>query len=197
MTITRTAMLAATLLGTLSACGGGGSGEAGSGAPAGSGASAAGAKPGATTAAGGGKLIHVKQSKDECTFELDAPEALKESAQDGMSVTLKGTSFSFQGFAGASLYGLDQLTGLATMGKSEPPVVKESANGVNLVVTRNATPSDPVYAVMGQGEEASYKGRPSPLGCSFLCSGAKDKEAEVLAMCRSVRIAYDASKTPK
>ena len=174
-----------------------GCGQSGGEAPGPSGSGAAGTRGAPTTtgaAAPGGKLVHVQQSKDECTFDFDAPEALKETATDGMSFTLKGAAFSFQGFAGSSLYGLDQLAGLSTMGSKDAPVVKETANGVNLVVTRNQTPAEPMFGVMGHGEEASHAGRDSPLGCSYLCSGPKDREADVLALCRSVRIKYDSAK---
>lgn len=188
---TRISLLAAALAAGLCGCGNG-SGEAP--AQSGTGAAATGATAGAKSGAGGGKLVHVKQSKDECTFEFDAPEEMKESAKDEMSFTLKSASFSFQGYAGSSLYGLDQLAGLSAMSSKEPPVVKETANGVNLVVTRNATPSEPIFGVMGHGEEASYKGREAPLGCSFLCGGTKEREADAIALCKSVRITYDASK---
>lgn len=192
MTNTKIHVAAAVLVAGLLGCGN--SDQAPSSGAAATGTGAAGTK--ATSAApGGGKLVHVKQSKDECTFELDAPEELKESAKDGMSFTLKSASFSFQGFSGASLYGLDQLTGLAMMGSKDAPLVKESASGVNLVVKRVPTPSEPVFGVMGQGEEAASPKR--SLGCSFLCGGTKEREADAIALCKSVRITYDASKAPQ
>ncbi|MBK8254906.1 MAG: hypothetical protein IPK82_19880 [Polyangiaceae bacterium] len=153
------------------------------------------ANPGATgtgaVAASSGKTVHLKHVQDECTFDVDAPEALKESQKDGMSTTYKGTNFWFQGFAGSAHYGLEQLTGLATMGSKEPPVYKGTANGVNLVITR-APQADANSKVLGQGEDSDK--HESGLGCSYLCGGPAEREADVIAMCKSVKIQYDKSK---
>lgn len=172
-----------------------GSAPAGSGAPAAgvSGSPAAGVSGAPAKAAGGGKLVHHKQTKDECTFEFDAPEELKPTEKDGMSFTLASASYSFAGFAGASLYGLDQLAGLTTMGTKDTVLVKETANKLNLVVTRSEKPpSDPIKFIGGHGEEAEHEGR--QLGCSYLCWGTKEREAETVAMCRSVKITYTEEK---
>lgn len=163
---------------------GSGSSETTSTASAGANAAAA---PGANR-----KLVHIKQSKGPCTFEFDAPESLKETKRDGMSFTLESSAFSFDGFEGSSLYGMDQLAGLAAIGGKSEVISKGTANGINLVITRFPTPSNPVVAVTGHGEEANVKDR--QLGCSFLCNGIKEREADVIAMSKSVRISYDASK---
>lgn len=171
-------------------CGNGNSGSA----PAGSGAPAAGGS-GAPQAAAGGKLVHHKLTKNECTFEFDASEQLKPAEKDdGLSVTVQSATFEFAGFSGASLYGLDQLSGLALMGsKDDTVLVKETANNLDLIVTRSAKPpSNPVKFISGMGEEANVKDR--QLGCSYLCSGTKEKEAETVAMCKSVKITFTPEK---
>ena len=185
MTISKAALtilFGAALMG----CGNSGSGSA----PAGSGAPAAGVSGAPQAAAGGGKLVHQKVTKEECTFEFDAPEQLTSSGKDdGMSVAVHSASFEFMGYHGSSVYGLDQLTGLTVMGTKDTVLVKETANAMNLVVTRSEKPpSDPIHFITGHGEEADIGER--SLGCSFLCWGTKEKEAETVAMCKSVRITF-------
>lgn len=109
-----------------------------------------------------------------------------------MSTSFKGASVWFTGYAGTSNYGLDQLAGLATMGSKEPPAYKGTANGVNLVITANPKAS-PESFFLGQGEEEKLDGG-RRVGCSFSCGGTKEREAEVLALCKSVRISVDATK---
>lgn len=179
MTMSRVAL--AIVFGTaFLGCGNGGSGSS----PAGSGAPPA--------AAGGGKLVHHKVTRDECTFEFDAPEQLKPAEkEDGLSTMVHTASFEFAGFSGASMYGLEQLAGLSLMGTKDTVLVKETANNVNLVVTRSEKPpSEPNKFIGGHGEEAETGNR--QLGCSYLCWGTKEKEAETVAMCKSVRIQYKA-----
>ncbi|MFO0592745.1 MAG: hypothetical protein U0441_34700 [Polyangiaceae bacterium] len=169
----------------LMGCGNGSSGSA----PVGSGAPAAGNSGAPQAAAANGKTVHQKLTKDECTFEFDAPEALKPGKEDGMSIDANGASFEMMVYAGASLYGLDQLAGLTLMGTKDTVLVKETANNINLVVTRSEKPpSDPNKFIGGHGEEANPGDR--QLGCSYLCWGPKEKEAETVAMCKSVRIQY-------
>lgn len=178
--------LALVLMLSASGCGNGGaaSGQASSsGQPAASGAPAA--------APGGGKTTRFKHVQDECTFELDVPEALKQTDKDGMSTTYKGPTVWFQGFAGTANYGLKGLVGLTTMGGSPPPTYQGTANGVNLVIG-SSPKAPPENAVMGHGEEESIGSR--SVGCSFLCGGTKAREAELIAMCKSVRITVDTSK---
>lgn len=165
--------------------------DAAPGAASGSPSAAAAGASGAPAAAGG-KTVHIKRSFEECTFELDAPEELKDKEKDGISFTIAGPSFAFRGNAGQTMYGLDGLAGLMRMGDTEPPLFKGTANGVHLVIGRNPNASDPINGVSGNGEEAEHKER--QLGCSFMCSGVKTREAELIAMCKSVRITYDKSK---
>lgn len=186
MTMSRAAL--AILFGTaLMGCGNSGS----SSAPAGSGAPAAG-NSGApqAAAAGGGKLVHQKVTKGACTFEFDAPEQLTPTGKDdGMSVAVRSASFEFMGYHNSAVYGLEQLKALTLMGKKDTVIVAEAAADKTLVVTRSVDPSsDPVRFISGHGEEPHLVER--DLGCSYLCWGTKEKEADAVAMCKSVRIQY-------
>ena len=67
----------------------------------------------------------------------------------------------------------------------------DSSGVYKMVIGRNPNASEPTHGVSGNGEE-DIKGRST--GCSFSCGGVKDREADVIAMCKSVRITYDASK---
>ncbi len=168
------------------ACGGKPDGAAGS---ATAGASAKAPAGSASAAAKDAKLKHVQA---ECTFELDPPEELKQGDADGMSTTFKGKTVWFTGFAGSAIYGLESLTKMLTVKDAPPPFHAATANGINLVI--GAKPSaPPENAVMGHGEEEKLTGDRAT-GCSFLCGGTKEREAEVVAMCKSVRIKVDMSK---
>jgi hypothetical protein len=137
------------------------------------------------------RLVHTKITKDECTFDLDAPEVLAKTGSDGVSVSYAGKLVSFQGFAGASL---DDFDLAASSDKPEDTLYYDKAGDPQLVVARIPTASEPLNAVMGSGNEKKPEDRKSGLGCSFICTGTKAAEGDAVAMCRSVKITYDAKK---
>ncbi|TKC97248.1 hypothetical protein [Polyangium fumosum] len=151
------------------------------------------AKGASSAAPAAGKLVHVTFTKNECTFDFDTPEALKEKTSDAVSVTYEGASFGLQGFSGAALYKLEGLVGQLALWHKKTPTYQGTEGGVNLVIAPRDTPMSPLHAIGGHGEEAADRS----MGCSFLCNGTKEREADVIAMCKSVRIKYDASKAPK
>lgn len=137
------------------------------------------------------RLVHSKITKDECSFDFDGPEVLAKTASDGVSVTYAGKLVSFQGFAGASL---DDFDLIASSDKPEDTLYYDKEGDPQLVIARVATPSTPLNEVMGSGNEKKPEDRKSGLGCSFMCTGTKAAEGDVVAMCRSVKINYDAEK---
>ncbi|NUP08193.1 MAG: hypothetical protein HOW73_19260 [Polyangiaceae bacterium] len=147
-----------------------------------------------------GKLVHVKRAQDECTFDFDVPEEMKEAAKDGMSFTLESESFSFVGFAGTTLNrepkhvfdmmqdkdnykdlyrGTDTGTVLAIMTHKEPPPADAKDK----------------HAISGMGTEPYAEGRST--GCTFNCTGVASRQAEAVALCKSVKITVDKSKIPE
>jgi len=161
---------------------------------------AAAAKP--TAAAAGaeskGPLVKAKVSKDECTFEFAAPEELKQTTSDGVSVTYESASFSFTGFAGADLKSESTfLPYIKSIGGDEP-IDSGRVDGVQWAITVSKTPAKPIYAVYGSGGEVYGRRESSKsLGCAFSCTGTKEHQADVIAMCKSVKISVDESKIPK
>ncbi|MDI3292007.1 hypothetical protein [Polyangium sp. 15x6] len=157
------------------------------------GSSTSSASPAAAPAqAKSGSLVHTTFTKDECTFDFDAPEALKEKSSDGLSVSYESASFKFDGFAGSALYRLEGLVGQHKLYNKNPPVYQGTDGGVHVVVARIDTSSSPLSGIQGRGEEAATRST----GCSFICSGVKEREADVIAMCKSARLKYDESKVP-
>jgi hypothetical protein len=137
------------------------------------------------------KLVHNKVTMDECTFDFDAPEALQKTKSDGTSITYAGKLTGFQGFVGASL---DDFDGIAATKKPADTLYFNKDGDPQLSVARVSTATDPLFGVMGNGNEKRPENRKSGLGCSFLCSGTKAAEGDVVAMCRSVKITYDEKK---
>lgn len=154
-------------------------------APTSTAAPAAAAAPAAVWA----KTVHIKRTQGECTFELDAPEELKESAKDGMSFTLESASLSFQGFDGTDLHSkpehaLDMFHG------QYRDVYRGAENGVQLAIVTAidvAKDKSGKHSISGMGGEPYSSQR--NLGCTFICDGARQREADVLKLCKSVRIA--------
>jgi hypothetical protein len=103
-------------------------------------------------------------------------------------VNLASSSFEFTGQADMGLLGLE-LMELQHTGAG-PILHKGTENGVSLMITRDPKSSD-TTAIVGKGEEAAT-GRKR--GCFFLCSGVKEREADVVKMCKSVRIKRGGSK---
>jgi hypothetical protein len=159
-----------------------------------------GAKPGASAAttdpAPAAGLVAAKRSMEECTFELLAPEALQEKTTDAVSFTLEGSSFMFQGFVGQSLRS-EPTHPLDDMLKGGQFVeVYRGKQGTQLLTVLKAgdkaPKGDPKSVVTGYGSEPYQSG--VALGCSFLCGGPASREADVVAMCKSVKITVDQAK---
>lgn len=175
-----------------------GSGAPASGAPAsgaaGSGTAASGAaKP---AAAGGGKLFHVTRTQGECTFDFDAPEEMKESTKDGMSFTLTSTSFEFVGFDGTTLHSKPEHA-LDSLKDQFKEVYRGTENGIQVTVVTTVKEDKPAtdkHVVSGMGGEPYSNER--SLGCTFICDGIRAREADVIAMCKSVRIKVTPEKKP-
>lgn len=165
---------------------------AGSSAPAGSGAAAASGAPAATKFSG--KTVHVKRTQGECTFDFDSPEEMKEKTKDGMSFTLESASFSFVGFDGTTLHSKPEHA--LDLDKSFKEVYRGTENGVQLTVVIPVKYERPVDVndVSGMGGEPYSNER--SLGCTFLCGGARDRQADAIAMCKSVRITVTPEKKP-
>ncbi len=131
---------------------------------------------------------HIKRSQGECTFELDAPEALKETQKDGLSFTLSNDDFAFSGFEGQTLEPTPSSTFDMYKGEYED-VYRGTSAGLNLAIVKQKKDDgkgNKNAQISGSGGEVYKDGR--NLGCTFLCSGARSKEAAVVAMCKSVRI---------
>ena len=168
------------------------SGAAASGAAQASGTPAsAGARP-----AAGGKTFHIQRTQGDCTFDLDAPEELKESEKDGMSFTLESESFAFTGYDGTTLHSkpahaLDMFEG------QYKDIYRGTENGVHLAIVTSVKGDKPAtdkHAISGMGGEPYASGR--SLGCTFSCDGVKAREADVVAMCKSVRIKVKPEQNP-
>jgi hypothetical protein len=146
-----------------------------------------------------GPLVKAKISKDECIFEFSAPEELKQTDSDGVSVTYKSGSFTFTGFAGSDLKSPDTFIPYVKMlGAGEDPIASGREDGVQWAVTLSKTPAEPFYGAYGSGgEEYGRRKSSSSLGCSFACTGTKERQGDVIAMCKSVKISVDESKIPK
>lgn len=166
-----------------------------SGAPAGSGAAAASGAPAAPGAAkGSGKTVHIQRTQDDCTFDFDAPEEMKEKTKDGMSFTLESASFSFVGFDGTTLHSKPEHA--LDLDKNFKEVYRGTENGVQLTVViplKYERPVD-VNDVSGMGGEPYSNER--SLGCTFLCGGVRDRQADAIAMCKSVRITVKPQTKP-
>ncbi len=71
-------------------------------------------------------------------------------------------------------------------------------DGVQWAVTLSKTPSEPFFGAYGSGgEEYGRRKSSSSLGCAFACTGTKEHQGDVIAMCKSVKISVDESKIPK
>lgn len=176
----------------LAACSGDHTGSAApgaSGAPASSGAAQA-------PAAAGGKTIHQKLVQGECTFEFDAPEQLKQTAKDGVSTTLSSDNYEFVGFEGAQLHSQNEhpLDSMKDRFKEVYRNGPKGENGVQVAVLIDTKPSDPPgnHDISGAGGEPYSNDR--NLGCRFSCDGIRTKQAEVIAFCKSVKIAVAPEK---
>ncbi len=167
----------------LSAC----SKDAATGA-AGSASATAGASASAAAKSGDKKTVTIKQSYDECTFEFEAPEELKETARDGMSFTLGSSSFEFIGYVGQSLR--SEPSHPLDMFKDDYEVLhKGTEKGVGLKIVKAKKPNPgatPTSAIGGWGAELYRSGH--SLGCGFSCNGVAEREADVIAMCKSVKL---------
>jgi hypothetical protein len=180
-----TAICVATLLASTSACSSKGSSAQASASPA----SASPASASASAAPAAGKLVHATIVKGECTFDFDAPEALKKADEDGVSVRYDGASFSFTGYRGAAL---DDFDNIAAMSKPEDRAFYDKDANPRLVVAREPKASKPIDAISGFGGEHLKDSTRD--GCTFACSGAKEKEKDVVAMCKSVKIRFAEGK---
>lgn len=145
-----------------------------------------------------GPLVKAKVSKDECTFEFSAPEELKQTGSDGVSVTYKSGSFSFTGYAGSDLKSATSFIPYVKMISGDDPIASGSDDGVQWAVALTKTPAEPVFGAYGSGGEIyGRRQSSSSLGCSFACTGTKERQGDVIAMCKSVKISVDESKIPK
>lgn len=168
------------------------SGAAASGAASGTAASGA-AKP---ASAAGGKLFHVTRTQGECTFDFDAPEEMKESTKDGMSFTLTSASFEFVGFDGTTLHSKPEHA-LDSLKDQYKDVYRGTENGIQVAVmtaVKDDKNVDARHVVSGMGGEPYSNER--SLGCTFICDGTRAREADVIAMCKSVRIKFTPEKKP-
>jgi len=155
-------------------------------------------KSGAIAPESKGPLVKAKISKDECTFEFSAPEELKQTDSDGVSVTYKSASFTFTGFAGSDLKSPTTFLPYVKSLGGEDPIASGREDGVQWAVTLSKTPAEPFYGAYGSGgEEYGRRQSSSSLGCSFACTGTKERQGDVIAMCKSVKISVDESKIPK
>ena len=160
-----------------------------SASPAARSTEAGGAKP--SSAAPGGKTTHIKRTQGECTFELDAPEEMKESAKDDMSFTLESASFEFIGYEGTQLHSnpkhaLDMFKG------EYKDAYRGTENGVQVaVVTAVKDKKDAAdkHVISGMGGEPFRSGHNE--GCTFSCSGVQARESDVVKLCKSVRISVN------
>ena len=140
------------------------------------------------------KTIHIKRTQDECTFDLDVPEVLNESAKDGASFTLTSASFQFVGFAGQDLHSTP--TNALDMFHGEyRDVYRGTENGVQLAIVTKidvAKNTSGNHSISGMGGEPYSSERRS--GCTFICDGGREHEADVVKICKSVRISVKAAK---
>jgi hypothetical protein len=185
----------------LSACSGnkeasGSAAASGAAAPGASGAAASGAAASGGSKGAGGKTVHVTRTMGECIFDFDAPEEMKEKTKDGMSVTLTSPSFEFVGFDGTTLHSKPEHA-LDSFKSDYKEVYRGTENGVQVAIlasVKNDKPATDNHVVAGMGGEPYSSER--SLGCTFLCSGVKDREADVIAMCKSIRIKVTPEKKP-
>jgi hypothetical protein len=145
------------------------------------------------------KTVTIKRTQDECTFELEAPEDLKETAKDDMGFTLSSDSFQFVGFAGQALYPEPKHVLDMFQDKGEHEVLYAGKDtGVPLKILKAKTLSSgasPSSQISGMGGELYTGDRPT--GCSFNCSGTAARQAEAVAMCKSVKISVAKGDKPK
>jgi hypothetical protein len=134
------------------------------------------------------KTVKIKRTQDECTFEFEAPEELKETAKDGVSFTLEGSSFAFIGYVGQSLK--SEPSHPLDMFKDDYEVLHtgtEKGVGLKIVKAKKPNPgAKPTTAISGWGSELYRSGY--SLGCGFSCEGVAEREADVIAMCKSVKM---------
>ena len=159
---------------------------ASSASPAARSTEAGGAKP--SPAASGAKTSHIKRTQGECTFELDAPEELKETSKDGMSFTLESASFAFTGYDGTTLHSKPEHT-LDMFKGDYKDVYRGTENGIQVAVVtavKDTKPATDKHVIAGAGGEPYKSGRSE--GCTFSCSGVKAREGDVVNLCKSVRI---------
>lgn len=134
------------------------------------------------------KTVTIKRTQDECTFELEAPEELKETAKDGVSFTLGSSSFEFIGYVGQSLK--SEPSHPLDMFKDDYQVLHSGTEkGIGLKIVKSKKPNPgatPTSAISGWGSELYRSGH--SLGCGFSCNGVAEREADVIAMCKSVKV---------